>query len=152
MRVAGRKEVVGKPFLYATTRDFLMHFGLRHLDELPPLEQFEEMWAGDSEADADAPPDLEEQAGLEQAEIEQRDEAAADAAENEEDLRQSLEAEAAELPVDAEEPSVELESDDGDTEADADDPGDSDEEESHEEVADDGGSDDEPEEEHGHGG
>ena len=29
IRVAGRKAVVGKPFLYRTTREFLMHFGLR---------------------------------------------------------------------------------------------------------------------------
>jgi segregation and condensation protein B len=43
VRIAGRKMVVGKPFLYATTRDFLMHFGLRNLDELPPLEEFEEL-------------------------------------------------------------------------------------------------------------
>jgi len=102
VRVAGRKEVVGKPFLYATTRDFLMHFGLRHLDELPPLEQFEEMWAGDSEADADADLDLEEVAGREEAEAAERDEAAPDASEEAEDLRQQLEAEAAEAPVHAE--------------------------------------------------
>jgi segregation and condensation protein B len=43
VRISGRKMVVGKPFLYATTRDFLMHFGLRNLDELPPLEEFEEL-------------------------------------------------------------------------------------------------------------
>ena len=42
IRIAGRKEVVGRPFLYATTREFLMHFGLRSLEELPPLEEFEE--------------------------------------------------------------------------------------------------------------
>ena len=42
IRIAGRKEVVGSPFLYATTRDFLLHFGLRALSELPPLEEFEE--------------------------------------------------------------------------------------------------------------
>ncbi len=42
VRIAGRKEVVGRPFLYATTRDFLMHFGLRSLADLPPLEEFEE--------------------------------------------------------------------------------------------------------------
>ncbi|MDE2690526.1 MAG: SMC-Scp complex subunit ScpB [Acidobacteriota bacterium] len=42
IRIAGRKEVVGSPFLYATTRDFLLHFGLRSLSELPPLEEFEE--------------------------------------------------------------------------------------------------------------
>jgi segregation and condensation protein B len=48
LRIAGRKEVVGRPFLYATTRDFLMHFGLRGLSELPPLEEFEETFGGDA--------------------------------------------------------------------------------------------------------
>jgi segregation and condensation protein B len=42
VRIAGRKEVVGKPFLYCTTREFLVHFGLNHLKDLPPLEEFEE--------------------------------------------------------------------------------------------------------------
>jgi segregation and condensation protein B len=42
VRIAGRKEVVGKPFLYTTTREFLVHFGLNHLKDLPPLEEFEE--------------------------------------------------------------------------------------------------------------
>lgn len=46
VRIAGRKEVVGRPFLYATTREFLMHFGLRSLSDLPPLEEFEETFAG----------------------------------------------------------------------------------------------------------
>lgn len=43
IRIAGRKQVVGKPFLYATTREFLMHFGLQSLKDLPPLEEFEEL-------------------------------------------------------------------------------------------------------------
>ena len=42
IRIAGRKEVVGRPFEYVTTREFLMHFGLRGLEDLPPLEEFEE--------------------------------------------------------------------------------------------------------------
>jgi len=42
IRVAGRKAVVGKPFLYKTTREFLMHFGLESIGDLPPLEEFEE--------------------------------------------------------------------------------------------------------------
>jgi len=42
IRILGRKEVVGRPFLYGTTRDFLQHFGLRTLSDLPPLEEFEE--------------------------------------------------------------------------------------------------------------
>lgn len=46
IRITGRKEVVGRPFVYATTREFLMHFGLRSLSELPPLEEFEEAFGG----------------------------------------------------------------------------------------------------------
>lgn len=42
VRIAGRKQVVGLPFLYGTTREFLMHFGLRRLEDLPPLEEFEQ--------------------------------------------------------------------------------------------------------------
>lgn len=42
VRIAGRKQVVGLPFLYGTTREFLMHFGLGRLADLPPLEEFEE--------------------------------------------------------------------------------------------------------------
>lgn len=47
IRISGRKEVVGRPFLYSTTRDFLMHFGLKSLQELPPLEEFEETFGAD---------------------------------------------------------------------------------------------------------
>jgi segregation and condensation protein B len=42
IRISGRKQVVGKPFIYRTTREFLMHFGLQDLNDLPPLEEFEE--------------------------------------------------------------------------------------------------------------
>jgi len=37
IKVVGRKEVVGKPLLYATTKRFLLEFGLKSLEELPPL-------------------------------------------------------------------------------------------------------------------
>lgn len=40
---AGRKEVIGKPILYKTTREFLVRFGLSGLQELPTLKEFEEM-------------------------------------------------------------------------------------------------------------
>lgn len=43
VRVAGRKRTVGRPFTYATTRRFLIAFGLRDLDELPSPEEFEEL-------------------------------------------------------------------------------------------------------------
>jgi segregation and condensation protein B len=39
IRVAGRKKVVGKPFLYRTTREFLVHFGLDSPEDLPDPEQ-----------------------------------------------------------------------------------------------------------------
>jgi len=54
IRVAGRKEVVGKPFLYCTSREFLIRFGLNRLQDLPPLEELEQMLA--SHADAEAGP------------------------------------------------------------------------------------------------
>ncbi|MEM7356117.1 MAG: SMC-Scp complex subunit ScpB, partial [Acidobacteriota bacterium] len=62
VRITGRKEVVGKPFLYGTTREFLQHFGLRNLKELPPLEQFEELFGSEVEAPPESmPPDEEEE-------------------------------------------------------------------------------------------
>ncbi len=41
IKIEGRKEVPGRPFLYATTEQFLDYFGLGSLDELPKLEEFE---------------------------------------------------------------------------------------------------------------
>jgi segregation and condensation protein B len=40
---AGRKNVIGKPILYKTTKDFLVQFGLKDLSELPSLKEFEEI-------------------------------------------------------------------------------------------------------------
>ncbi len=40
---AGRKQVVGRPILYKTTREFLLRFGLKDLSELPSMEEFEKM-------------------------------------------------------------------------------------------------------------
>jgi segregation and condensation protein B len=40
---AGRKEVLGRPILYKTTKEFLVHFGLKDLSELPSMEEFEEL-------------------------------------------------------------------------------------------------------------
>src|SRR5579859_2345579 len=40
---AGRKNVVGRPILYRTSRDFLVHFGLKDVGDLPSLREFEEM-------------------------------------------------------------------------------------------------------------
>jgi segregation and condensation protein B len=38
IKIVGRKQVVGRPFLYATTREFLIRFGLNDLDDLPKVE------------------------------------------------------------------------------------------------------------------
>jgi len=40
---AGRKQVIGRPILYRTSKDFLMRFGLNDLDELPSLKEFEQL-------------------------------------------------------------------------------------------------------------
>ena len=39
LRVSGRKKVVGKPFLYRTTKEFLIHFGLERPEDLPDPEE-----------------------------------------------------------------------------------------------------------------
>jgi segregation and condensation protein B len=67
---AGRKDVLGKPILYKTTRDFLIQFGLSSLAELPTLKEFEELGrlalsdlddtetpGGEAPAPAEAPPE-----------------------------------------------------------------------------------------------
>jgi segregation and condensation protein B len=58
---AGRKAVVGRPMLYKTSKDFLMRFGLKDLSELPSLEEFEKLAAGELQeelaASASAVPD-----------------------------------------------------------------------------------------------
>jgi segregation and condensation protein B len=40
---SGRKNVVGKPILYKTTKEFMVQFGLKDLSELPTLKEFEEL-------------------------------------------------------------------------------------------------------------
>lgn len=44
--ITGRKPVVGRPILYGTSKEFLLHFGLKDLSDLPTLEEFAQM-AGD---------------------------------------------------------------------------------------------------------
>ena len=51
---AGRKQVVGRPILYKTTKDFLLRFGLKDVSELPSIEEFEKM-AGELAAQEEIP-------------------------------------------------------------------------------------------------
>ena len=41
VKIVGRKESVGRPLLYGTTADFMRHFGLRNLEDLPPIDDFQ---------------------------------------------------------------------------------------------------------------
>ena len=51
---AGRKQVIGRPILYKTTKDFLLRFGLKDINELPSIEEFEKM-AGELAEQEDIP-------------------------------------------------------------------------------------------------
>jgi segregation and condensation protein B len=42
IKIVGRKNVVGRPFLYATTKEFLIRFGLKDLHDLPKIEDMAE--------------------------------------------------------------------------------------------------------------
>jgi len=69
VRIAGRKEAPGRPILYATTPEFLETFGLKDLDGLPDLKEFQEIeraveqaQAGPVESVETRPPDTEQSA------------------------------------------------------------------------------------------
>ena len=64
--VAGRKNVIGKPVLYKTTKEFLIQFGLKDVSELPSIKEFEEirrLSIPDVEPEPAAPPAPEETSG-----------------------------------------------------------------------------------------
>jgi len=48
---AGRKQVIGRPILYRTTKEFLMRFGLKDVSELPSMEEFEKLVAESFQAE-----------------------------------------------------------------------------------------------------
>jgi segregation and condensation protein B len=48
---AGRKQVIGRPILYRTTKEFLMRFGLKDISELPSMEEFEKLVAESFQAE-----------------------------------------------------------------------------------------------------
>jgi segregation and condensation protein B len=57
----GRTDGPGRPFIYATTSDFLNHFGLTSIEELPPLNLESEM--GELDANRTSLADTEDEAG-----------------------------------------------------------------------------------------
>ena len=65
-KVVGRKETVGRPLMYGTTSEFLRHFGLRSLEDLPPIDGFApaaDVPPSVAPADAEAAPAPETAAG-----------------------------------------------------------------------------------------
>jgi segregation and condensation protein B len=50
---AGRKPVIGRPILYKTTKEFLLRFGLKDVNDLPSMEEFEKMAGELAEAEAE---------------------------------------------------------------------------------------------------
>ena len=52
---AGRKQVIGRPILYKTTKEFLLRFGLKDLNELPSIEEFEKMAGELADVDVETP-------------------------------------------------------------------------------------------------
>jgi len=48
---AGRKAVIGRPMLYKTTKEFLLRFGLKDVNELPSMEEFEKLVAESFQGD-----------------------------------------------------------------------------------------------------
>ena len=55
IRVCGRKKIPGRPFVFGTTREFLEHFGLKSLQDLPKMEDFTVL-AQEKEAQVDIEP------------------------------------------------------------------------------------------------
>ncbi len=52
IKIVGRKDVPGRPFLYGTTKQFLEYFGLKSLDDLPKLEDFSSLQQNVQEIEA----------------------------------------------------------------------------------------------------
>jgi segregation and condensation protein B len=59
INTAGRKQVIGRPILYKTTKEFLLRFGLKDLSELPSMEEFEKMAGELADTDAEEPAESE---------------------------------------------------------------------------------------------
>jgi len=55
---SGRKEVLGRPILYKTTREFLVHFGLKDLSDLPTMEEFEELIKNQAATEEEIPQEV----------------------------------------------------------------------------------------------
>ena len=64
IKIVGRKETLGRPLLYGTTQEFLRHFGLSHLSELPVIEAAKDVLPDQQEAVQELPFDNQENGEL----------------------------------------------------------------------------------------
>ena len=55
IKIVGRKETLGRPLLYGTTQEFLRHFGLSHLSELPVIEEAKDVLPNQQEVVQELP-------------------------------------------------------------------------------------------------
>jgi segregation and condensation protein B len=62
---AGRKQVIGRPILYKTTKEFLLRFGLKDVSELPSIEEFEKMASELTDAEISEEPENSTSSGRE---------------------------------------------------------------------------------------
>jgi segregation and condensation protein B len=99
---AGRKAVVGRPMLYKTTKDFLLRFGLKDLSELPSLEEFEKLAAGELQEGPFTETAIADATGVPNEEAEQANEAEA----SEDGGVEQLAEDKAETPQNVTEPTV----------------------------------------------
>jgi segregation and condensation protein B len=76
---AGRKQVVGRPILYKTTKEFLLRFGLKDVNELPSIEEFEKMATELADTDVTESEEAEEELPFAQNEIAEIEDAEAEA-------------------------------------------------------------------------
>ena len=60
IKIVGRKETLGRPLLYGTTQEFLRHFGLSHLSELPVIEAAKDVLPNQQETVQELPFDNQE--------------------------------------------------------------------------------------------
>ncbi len=73
IKVVGRKESVGRPLLYGTTEDFMRHFGLKSLEDLPPIEDFRAPEPSPSDAPvAETSPEVPVPAAVSEAPVEEK--------------------------------------------------------------------------------
>jgi segregation and condensation protein B len=58
---AGRKAVIGRPILYKTTKEFLLRFGLKDVNELPSMEEFEKLVAESFQSELQPAPESQQE-------------------------------------------------------------------------------------------